>query len=132
MNLNKEEIKEFLKKLNFKNDLITAVTRDFESKDVLMVAFMNEKAVMKTLDSGIMHYWSRSRDELWKKGEVSGNIQKVKGVWVDCDGDALLFDVDPEGPACHKGYKSCFFRKLKGSNLVVVAEREFNPEEVYD
>lgn len=132
MNLNEEEVKEVLDHLNFGRGLITAVVRDRADKEVLMVAFMNEEAVRKTLVTGIMHFWSRERGELWKKGEESGNIQKVEGARIDCDGDALLFDVEPEGPACHRGYRSCFYRKIgEEGKISRIMEREFDPDEVY-
>ncbi|KXA94214.1 phosphoribosyl-AMP cyclohydrolase [candidate division MSBL1 archaeon SCGC-AAA259I09] len=121
-----------LDSLNFEHGLIAAVVRDFEDKEILMVAFMNQEAVMKTLTSGIMHYWSREREEIWQKGEESGNRQKVRKVRVDCDCDALLFDVDPEGPACHKGYRSCFYRKVEDGSFSEIMEQEFDPEKVYD
>lgn len=132
MSLSEEEARKILDSLDFERGLIVAVARDFEDKEILMVAFMSEEAVMKTLITGIMHYWSRSRGEIWKKGEKSGNLQKVREVKVDCDGDALLFDVDPEGPACHKGYRSCFYRKIENGELTRIMEREFDPKDVYD
>lgn len=97
-----------------------------------MVAFMNEEAVMKTLTTGVMHYWSRTRQEIWKKGQESGNKQRVKDIRIDCDSDALLFDVEPEGPACHKGYRSCFYRKVKDGNFSQIMEKRFDRDEVYD
>lgn len=131
MNLNEKEAQEILKHLNLEDELITAVARDVKDKEVLMVAFMNKEAVIKTLTTGFVHYWSRSRNELWQKGEESGNHQKVKEVRIDCDGDAVLLDVDPEGPACHKGFRSCFYRKVKDGELERIEEREFDPDEVY-
>ncbi|HIH36481.1 MAG TPA: phosphoribosyl-AMP cyclohydrolase [Methanocellales archaeon] len=92
--------------------LVVAVARDWLFGDVLMVAFMNEEAVVKTLVEGTVHYWSRSRGKLWKKGETSGNIQILKDVYVDCDGDALLLGIEQEGVACHTGKRSCFYRIL--------------------
>lgn len=131
MKMNDEEAEEILDSLDFEGGLVAAIARDAKDKEVLMLAFMNEEAVRKTLKTGIMHYWSRSRNELWKKGEESGNLQKVREVRIDCDGDSILFDVDPEGPACHKGYRSCFYRKVEDGELVEELEREFDPEEVY-
>lgn len=92
--------------------LVVAVARDWLFGDILMVAFMNEEAVVKTLVEGEVHYWSRSREKLWKKGETSGNIQILKDVYVDCDGDALLLGIEQEGVACHTGNRSCFYRIL--------------------
>ncbi|MDD5235619.1 MAG: phosphoribosyl-AMP cyclohydrolase [Methanocellales archaeon] len=92
--------------------LVVAVARDWLFGDILMVAFMNEEAVIKTLAEGKVHYWSRSREKLWMKGETSGNIQILKDIYVDCDGDALLLGVEQEGVACHTGNRSCFYRIL--------------------
>lgn len=132
MDLSEKEARKILSSLNFEHGLIAAVVRDFEDKEILMLAFMNQEAVKKTLTSGIMHYWSREREEIWRKGEESGNRQKVREVRVDCDCDALLFDVDPEGPACHKGYRSCFYRKVEDGSFSETMEQEFDPEKVYD
>jgi len=120
-----------VKSLKFRDGLVTAVTRDFKTKDVLMVAQQNKQAVLETLTSGLMHYWSRSRRRLWLKGEQSKHYQRVRSVRVDCDGDALVYDVEQIGAACHKGYRSCFFRELKGEKLVEVLKRVFKPELVY-
>jgi phosphoribosyl-AMP cyclohydrolase len=92
--------------------LITAVVQDEENKDVLMVAWMNQEAVRRTLDSGRTWFFSRSRKELWRKGDTSGNVQHVREVRYDCDGDTLLVLVHQEGPACHTGQRSCFYRTL--------------------
>ncbi|MEW6221953.1 MAG: phosphoribosyl-AMP cyclohydrolase [Candidatus Hadarchaeota archaeon] len=125
------QARSILKSLEFKNGLVTAVARDYKKKDVLMVAFQDREAVLKTLTTGLMHYWSRSRKKLWKKGERSGHIQKVKSVRVDCDGDALLFDMEQVGAACHAGYRSCFHRKVGRGKLVGELKKKFRPEEVY-
>ena len=92
--------------------LIPVVTQEFKSKQVLMVAYTNEEALKKTLQTGYAHYWSRSRNKLWKKGETSGNVQRVKEILVDCDYDTLLFLVEQEGNACHTGEETCFHNKL--------------------
>lgn len=92
--------------------LITVVTQDYLTKEVLMVAYMNKEALDKTIETKIMHYFSRSRNELWKKGETSGHYQAVKGLYYDCDKDALLAFVDQTGVACHTGEKSCFYRSI--------------------
>lgn len=94
------------------NGLVPVVVQDFSTKAVLMVAYANREALEKTLETGYAHYYSRSRGKLWKKGETSGNVQKVKEVLVDCDGDTLLYLVEQKGVACHTGEYSCFFRKL--------------------
>jgi len=93
--------------------LVPAVVQDQRSGQVLMVAWMNPQALQLTLDTGEAHFWSRSRQELWHKGETSGNIMYVQEVWIDCDGDTLLLKVRPAGPACHTGRSSCFFRRLR-------------------
>jgi len=92
--------------------LIMAVVQDAQTAQVLMVAWMNAEALRLTLTTGETHFWSRSRGELWHKGATSGNTQRVTGVWIDCDGDTLLVQVEPAGPACHTGAVSCFFRRL--------------------
>ena len=104
-----------LGKLDFKkgNGLIPVVVQDTESKQVLMVAYANEEALGKTLSTGYAHYWSRSRDKLWMKGETSGHTQKIKSVLVDCDYDTLLYVVEQKGPACHTGKVTCFHNRLK-------------------
>jgi len=101
--------------LNFdEKGLIPAIAQDAETGEVLMLAYMNEDSLKKTLETGEMWYWSRSRKELWHKGETSGNIQKVKEIYYDCDADALLAKIEQVGGvACHTGNRSCFYRKLK-------------------
>ncbi len=119
----------------FKNedDLITAVAQDAASGEVLMVAHMNRAAWGETLATGRAVYYSRSRGRLWHKGEESGNIQQVKQVLVDCDGDAVLLKVEQVGgAACHEGFPSCFFRQVSDEGLRVVAERVFDPAKVYE
>jgi phosphoribosyl-AMP cyclohydrolase len=94
--------------------LIPAVVQEDETNEVLMVAWMNRDAVRRTLDTGRTWFWSRSRRELWRKGDTSGNIQHVREVRYDCDADTLLVRVHQEGVACHTGHRSCFFRVLEG------------------
>ena len=120
-----------VKALKFRDGFVTAVTRDFKTKDVLMVAQQNKPAVLKTLTTGLMHYWSRSRRKLWLKGEQSKHYQRLREVLVDCDGDALVYDVEQVGAACHKGYWSCFYRKIKNGKLARMLKRKFEPKEVY-
>jgi phosphoribosyl-AMP cyclohydrolase len=93
--------------------LITAVIQHHATHQVLMVAWMNAAALKLTRETGEAHFWSRSRQELWHKGATSGNVQRVREIRVDCDGDTLLLLVDPAGPACHTGAVSCFFRQLQ-------------------
>ncbi|OHD54128.1 MAG: phosphoribosyl-AMP cyclohydrolase [Spirochaetes bacterium GWF1_51_8] len=111
--------------------LVTAVTVDAETGEVLMVAFMNEEAFTKTLETGKVHYFSRSRGKLWLKGESSGNFQEVREILVDCDQDAVVVKVKQSGPACHEGYKSCFFRKIEDGGLKIVLPRLEDPEKMY-
>ena len=93
--------------------LITAVVQDHESNEILMLAHMNALALNKTLETGKSHFWSRSRQELWLKGETSGNVQQVQEIFIDCDQDAVILKVDVSGnPSCHTGAKSCFYRKI--------------------
>jgi phosphoribosyl-ATP pyrophosphohydrolase/phosphoribosyl-AMP cyclohydrolase len=104
------------------NGLVTAVVQDAESGEVLMVAYMNEESLRRTLQSGRTWFWSRSRRELWCKGETSGNRQYVREIRYDCDGDALLVKVLQVGPACHTGERSCFYRLLPGARVDVQPE----------
>ena len=107
-----------LKKIAFGSDgLIPAIIQDVGSGEVLMLAYMNREALAKTLETGKSHFWSRSRNALWRKGETSGNEQTVKQIRLDCDGDVLLLKVDQKGVACHTGERSCFYRKLQGDQL---------------
>jgi phosphoribosyl-AMP cyclohydrolase len=109
------KIDELLKKLDFKkgNGLIPVVVQEAESKELLMLAHANEEALQKTLSTGYAHYWSRSRNKLWMKGETSGHLQKIVNVLADCDHDTLLYIVEQKGPACHTGKHTCFHNKLK-------------------
>ena len=112
--------------------LVTAIAVDDASGDVLMVAFMNEASFRRTVETGEVHSWSRSRGKLWHKGEESGNTQRVKGIYVDCDGDCLVLRVEQRGgAACHTGKRSCFFRRLEDGRWVDEGEQVFDPEEVY-
>ena len=112
--------------------LLPAIVQDDESGDVLMLAYMNEEAYNETLATGRAVYFSRSRQKLWRKGEESGNVQKVLGIYLDCDRDTLLLKVEQiGGAACHEGYKSCFFRQVTPDGLKIIADRVFNPADVY-
>ncbi len=115
------------------NGLIPAIIQDDENKEVLMVGYMNHEAVRKTLESGRVCFWSRSRQEYWIKGETSGHTQTVRSVAFDCDGDALLIKVEQKGGACHAGYRSCFFREVSpdGNTTRIVGEKVFDPDAVY-
>jgi len=112
--------------------LITAVAQDATTGKVLMVAHMNRGAWEETLSTGRAVYYSRSRGRLWRKGEESGNVQRIRSIRVDCDGDAVLLLVDQVGgAACHEGYASCFFREATPDGLEIIAERIFDPDKVY-
>lgn len=112
--------------------LVTAIAQDDETGEVLMVAYMNEESLRRTLKLGEVVYWSRSRKKYWHKGEESGNVQKLKGMYVDCDGDALVLRVDQVGgAACHTGKRNCFFRRIDGGKIEDVGTQVFDPNEVY-
>jgi phosphoribosyl-AMP cyclohydrolase len=111
--------------------LLPVIVQDYRSREVLMMAYMNRDAWRKTQRTGRAHYFSRSRDRLWLKGESSGHFQEVKGAYMDCDGDTLLLLVRQLGGACHLGYRSCFFRKKAKSRWQVVGRKLFKPDEVY-
>lgn len=114
------------------NGLLTAVAVDAEDGEVLMLAYMNEESFKLTLQTGKVHYWSRSRNKLWKKGESSGNMQELVEMRVDCDSDAVVLRVKQQGPACHEGYRSCFFRTVDPEGaLKVNADRLMTPDEMY-
>ena len=106
-------MEQFLDSLKYDaNGLVPAVVQDHDNGDVLMVGYMNREAVKATLTTGRTTFWSRSRQRYWIKGETSGNIQAVKGVYIDCDKDCILVKVEQSGAACHEGYRSCFFRQV--------------------
>ena len=112
--------------------LVPVVVQDYETGEVLMVAYMNRESWLKTLETGKAHYWSRSRDCLWLKGETSGHFQMVREVRIDCDQDTVLLKVDQlGGAACHTGHRSCFYRRMVEGDFVVVEKKVFNPEDVY-
>lgn len=112
--------------------LVTAIAQDHETREILMVAYMNAEAFEKTLELGEVVYWSTSRNQLWHKGESSGNTQVLKELRVDCDGDAVLVIVEQKGrAACHTGQRSCFFRVRDGAAWTDDGEQVFDPEEVY-
>jgi phosphoribosyl-AMP cyclohydrolase len=112
--------------------LVPAIAQDADTGEVLMLAWMNREAFEETVRTRRAVYFSRSRNKLWRKGEESGHVQEVKDVFIDCDADTVLLKVKQiGGAACHEGYKSCFFRKLDGSELTVVVERVFDPKKVY-
>jgi phosphoribosyl-AMP cyclohydrolase len=112
--------------------LVAAIAQDADTGAVLMMAWMNREAYEETLRTGRAVYFSRSRNRLWRKGEESGNVQQVRDVYIDCDGDTVLLKVHQVGgAACHEGYASCFFRRVTDGGLEVVGERVFDPAVVY-
>lgn len=112
--------------------LVPAVAQDAATGQVLMLAWMNRDAYEETLRTGRAVYYSRSRGKLWRKGEESGHVQEIRGVYVDCDADTILLKVHQVGgAACHEGYASCFFREVKPDGLQVIAETVFDPKAVY-
>ena len=134
--------------LNFRlnmggEDLVIAIAQDWQTNEVLMVAFMNKEAVEQTLKTKKAHYYSTSRQKQWLKGESSGNVQTVKEMYIDCDADAIIMKVEQIGAACHEGYRSCFFRQLDinkenididnltDEDVKIISERLFDPKEMY-
>ena len=112
--------------------LIPAIAQDATTGQVLMLAWMNQEAYDETVRTGRAVYYSRSRGKLWRKGEESGHVQEVRGIFIDCDADTILLKVHQiGGAACHEGYASCFFRRVDGDKLTVIGERIFDPKQVY-
>ena len=125
---------DLLSELDFTKNagLVTAIAQDHSTGEILMVAFMNEESFRLTVETGSVVYWSRSRKKLWRKGEESGNVQKLKALYIDCDGDAVLMQVEQiGGAACHTGRRNCFFRKVDGNSFIDVGVKVFDPEKVY-
>lgn len=122
-----------MEKIDFEkgNGLVPVIVQDYFSREVLMLAYMDQDAWEKTQKTAKAHYYSRSRRGPWLKGEESGHFQEVKRVFIDCDNDTLLLHVKQLGGACHLGYRSCFFRKKGKKEWRVVAKKVFRPEEVY-
>jgi len=110
--------------------LVPVVVQDFKTKDVLMVAYMNDEALDLTLKTGTAHYYSRSRKKIWLKGETSGHTQKVHGVYLDCDNDTILITVDQKVAACHMGFWSCFYRAWE-NGWKIVGRKMFDEKKVY-
>lgn len=112
--------------------LVPAVIREEAGGDVLMVGFLNQEALERTRASGLVHYWSRSRQKLWMKGETSGHVQRVREIHVNCELNTLLIDVEQANAVCHDGYPTCFYRRLEPDNsLTIVRDRQFDPDDVY-
>ena len=111
--------------------LVAAVAQQHDTGEILMMAWMNRDAVRATLSEGRACYWSRSRDRLWRKGETSGQVQLLRELRLDCDGDAVLLIVDQQGVACHTGRRSCFFRSWRGDCWKIIAEPQISPKTLY-
>jgi len=115
-------------RLNYRhNGLVVAIAQDAVNGQVLMTAFMDKEAFRRTLETGYAHYWSISRARLWRKGEESGHVQRVRSVYVDCDQDAVLLKVEQEVAACHMGYRSCFFREATKEGFKEALQKVFEP-----
>lgn len=110
------------------NESLPAIAQDVDSGEILMLAYVTREALERTQETELAHYYSRSRDELWQKGETSGHVQHVEEIRIDCDGDAILYLVEQEGGACHTGYQSCFYRTIDGETI---GKQVFDPDEVY-
>lgn len=112
--------------------LVPAIVQDYQTNEVLMLAYINKLAWEETLASGKAHYWSRSRSKLWLKGESSGHIQKIHEILVDCDDDTVVYKVEQiGGAACHTGHRTCFYRVVDGEKLLIRGEKVFDPAQVY-
>jgi phosphoribosyl-AMP cyclohydrolase len=113
--------------------LLPAIAQDYRSGKILMLAYINKASWEKSLETGEVHYWSRTRKEIWHKGETSGNIQKIREIYVDCDNDTVLFKVEQVGgAACHLGFESCFHKKVDtNGEVTIVGKKVFDPDEVY-
>ena len=111
--------------------LLPAIAQDATTGDVLMMAWMNQQAFDETVRTGQATYWSRSRNKYWRKGEESGHVQSVRAIFIDCDADTILLQVEQVGAACHEGYRSCFFRQVTPQGFAVIAGRLVDPAEVY-
>ncbi len=124
---------DLLEEISFnKKGLLPVIVQDVNNGEVLMMAWMDKEAVEKTIASGKAYFWSRSRKKLWLKGESSGHYQLVREMWIDCDEDTLLIKVEQMKAACHKGYRSCFFRKInKEGRIELMGEKVFEPGKVY-
>lgn len=123
---------EVLATIQFDADgLVPAIAQQFDSGEVLMMAWMNRQAVAETLATGFVHYWSRSRAKLWRKGETSGQVQALKDFRWDCDNDTVLVLIEQTGVACHTGRRSCFFNAVRDGKTAVIAEPEADPKTLY-
>ena len=129
-----EEIVKLLIILDFskiQGNLLPVIAQDYKTNEILMMAFANEEAVRRSLETGYAYYYSRSRDVLWKKGETSGHVQEIQRVIIDCDNDSLLFKIKQIGAACHKGFDTCFYNEFKDGEIKIIGKKIFDPDEVY-
>ena len=129
------EIEEIISQLDFskiEGKLLPVITQDYQTNEVLMLAFADPTAIQKCLETGYAYYYSRSRQKIWKKGESSSHVQKIKVFITDCDNDSVLLKVKQKEGACHKGYYSCFYKTLENGNFTENSTRIFDPKEVYD
>jgi phosphoribosyl-AMP cyclohydrolase len=123
---------DFVASIKFDTDgLVPAIAQQHDSGEILMMAWMNTDAILETLETGQVCYWSRSRQSLWRKGESSGQVQVLEEMQIDCDGDTLLLKVDQSGVACHTGRRSCFYRAMRDGALVTIAEQLVDPADLY-
>jgi phosphoribosyl-AMP cyclohydrolase len=113
-------------------EIVPVIVQSYSDGDVLMLAYMNEEAFSLSQTTGFAHYWSRSKNRIWKKGESSGHLQIIKEIFLDCDSDTILIKVEQIGEAaCHEGYKSCFFRRIEGDSFSITGSTVFNPDDIY-
>ncbi len=125
-------LQQALEELRYNSDgLIPAIAQQHDSGEVLMMAWMNRQALQETLDTGRVCYWSRSRRKLWRKGESSGQVQQLREMRFDCDGDTILLLVEQTGPACHTGRRSCFYNAVQGDRVLVISEPLIDPDQLY-
>jgi phosphoribosyl-AMP cyclohydrolase len=123
---------ETLDSLKYNNDgLIPAIAQQFDTHEVLMMAWMNRASIAETLETGRVCYWSRSRNKFWRKGESSGQMQVLKEFRIDCDADTILLLVDQTGPACHTGRRSCFYNKVEGDQVIIDRDVLIDPKTLY-
>lgn len=126
------ELGAVLDDLPFNDDgLLPAIAQQYDSGEVLMMAWMNRESIHETLTTGRVCYWSRSRQAFWRKGESSGQVQTLRQMRFDCDGDTILLQVDQMGPACHTGRRNCFYNLVKGEQVIVDADPLIDPDELY-